>query len=87
MGFNDEEREAYENHLKWLRIESNTIKKSEQKGREEGIEIGIEKGKIEGEQIGIEKVAKALLTQGVSLKVIAASTGLSIQEIEKIDSV
>ncbi len=59
MGFNDEEREAYENHLKWLRIESNTLKKSEQKGREEGIEIGIEKGKIEGEQIGIEKGKRA----------------------------
>ncbi len=45
MGFNDEEREAYENHLKWLKIESNTLKKSEQKDREEGIEKGIKKGK------------------------------------------
>lgn len=30
------EREAYEDHLKWLRIEANTLKKAEEKGREEG---------------------------------------------------
>ncbi len=77
MGFNPEEREAYENHLKWLRIESNTLKKSEQKGREEGIEIGIHKGKVE--------VAKSLLELGFSLEVIAKSTGLSILEIEQLD--
>ena len=29
MNFNDEERELYEDHLKWLRIEANTLKKAE----------------------------------------------------------
>jgi predicted transposase/invertase (TIGR01784 family) len=33
MNFSDEEREAYEDHLKWLRIETNTLKNYEQKGR------------------------------------------------------
>ncbi|WP_342267729.1 Rpn family recombination-promoting nuclease/putative transposase [Candidatus Tisiphia endosymbiont of Empis tessellata] len=37
MNFTDEEREAYEDHLKWLRIEANTLKKQLEKGREEGI--------------------------------------------------
>lgn len=37
MNFTDEEREAYEDHLKWLRIEANTLKKQLEKGRVEGI--------------------------------------------------
>lgn len=40
MNFNSAEREEYEAHLKWMRIEVNTIKKAvneaEKKGREEG---------------------------------------------------
>lgn len=35
MNFTDEERQAYEDHLKWLRIEANTLKKQLEKGREE----------------------------------------------------
>ena len=46
MNFTPEEREAYEGHLKWLRIEANTLKKAEQKGMEKGIEKGIEKEKM-----------------------------------------
>lgn len=37
MNFTDEERETYEDHLKWLRIEANTLKKQLEKGREESI--------------------------------------------------
>jgi predicted transposase/invertase (TIGR01784 family) len=40
MNFNDEEKEAYDDHLKWLRIETNTLKNYEQKGIEKGIETG-----------------------------------------------
>ena len=36
MNFNEEEREAYESHLKWLRLEASTLKKFENKAREEG---------------------------------------------------
>ncbi|WP_341823142.1 hypothetical protein [Wolbachia endosymbiont (group A) of Clivina fossor] len=46
----------------------------------EGIQIGHEKGKIEGK---IE-VAKNLLKAGVSVNLIAESTGLSIDEIEQL---
>jgi hypothetical protein len=44
MNFTPEEREAYEDHLKWLRIEANTLRKYENKGREEGIQQGIQQG-------------------------------------------
>lgn len=55
MNFTEAEREEYEDHLKWLRIQTNTVKKYEQKGMEKGLQEGIEKGREEGLQKGIEK--------------------------------
>ncbi|WP_341747722.1 Rpn family recombination-promoting nuclease/putative transposase [Candidatus Tisiphia endosymbiont of Dascillus cervinus] len=56
MNFTDEEREAYEDHLKWLRIEANTLKKQLEKGREEGI-IAIAKEMLLNNE-PIEKIIK-----------------------------
>jgi predicted transposase/invertase (TIGR01784 family) len=39
MNFNVAEREAYEEHLKWMRVEASALKKYEEKGRAEGIEM------------------------------------------------
>lgn len=36
MNFTAEERDAYEDHLKWLRIEANTLKKYEAQARARG---------------------------------------------------
>ena len=74
LSFSQEERELYEDHLKWLRIEANTLKKTaaealaegisigEASGIEKGIEKGISIGKQEGisigEASGIEKGIK-----------------------------
>jgi predicted transposase/invertase (TIGR01784 family) len=55
MNFGSNERELYEDHLKWLRIEANTLKKYEAKGFEEGMEKGVEKGREEGMEVGMEK--------------------------------
>lgn len=41
MNFNVAEREAYEDHLKWMRLEASALKKYEEKGRAEGIELMI----------------------------------------------
>jgi predicted transposase/invertase (TIGR01784 family) len=58
MNFNEEERDFYEDHLKWLRMETNSLKKAEEKGEERGIEkgidIGIEIGEARGREEGIE---------------------------------
>ena len=99
MNFTEEERDAYEDHLKWLRIEANTLKKAEAKGiergreegREEGLVEGIEKGREEGLVEGIERgkleekmqIAKILVEQGFAIEIIAKSTGLSKEEIER----
>ncbi|MFU7503200.1 MAG: Rpn family recombination-promoting nuclease/putative transposase [Candidatus Tisiphia sp.] len=68
MNFTDEEREAYEDHLKWLRIKANTLKKQ------------LEKGRVE-ERIAI---ARKLLKENMTSEHIANITSLSIEEINKL---
>ncbi|MDG7052379.1 MAG: transposase, partial [Wolbachia endosymbiont of Alcedoecus sp.] len=61
-------------------------------GRQEGIQIGEEKGRQEGIQIGHQKgraegkieVAKNLLKAGVSVDIIAQTTGLPRAEIARL---
>ncbi len=89
MSFGDEEREAYEGHLKWLRIEANTLKKYEtkgfsegwDKGKTEGIAEGKAEGKAEGAKHAAIQIAQNLLSQGMSIQQVQAVTGLSAQDI------
>lgn len=82
MNFTPIEREAYEEHLKWFRIEASTLKKAEAKAREEGIEIG--------ETIGEEKkaieMARKMLAKARPIKEIIEFTGLTLEQIEKLKS-
>ena len=84
MNFSDEEREAYEDHLKWLRIEANSLKKAEEKGIEKGIEQGIEQGIEKGREQEKLNIACALLKQALSLEKISEVTGLSIQDLNSL---
>ncbi|MFP3012143.1 MAG: Rpn family recombination-promoting nuclease/putative transposase [Rickettsia sp.] len=81
MNFTSEERDAYEDHLKWLRIEANTLKKYEAqarvRGKVEGIQIGKTEEKIE--------IAKNLKRANVSITIISESTGLTKKQIEELD--
>ena len=76
MNFSSEERELYDDHLKWLMIEANTLKKAENKAREEGIAIG--------ETRGIEKVAISMLKQKIDDSLIQSVTGFSQDELNKL---
>jgi predicted transposase/invertase (TIGR01784 family) len=78
MNFTAEEREAYEDHLKWLMIEANTLKKYEQKGREEG--------KAEGREEGKAELIELMFAKGKTIEEIIEFTGLPITEIEKLKS-
>ncbi|RYE13703.1 MAG: Rpn family recombination-promoting nuclease/putative transposase [Sphingobacteriaceae bacterium] len=62
LNFNEQERDAYEDRLKWLRMEANTLKKYEAKAREEGMAIG--------EKRGIEKTALKMLQQGLNIDLV-----------------
>lgn len=74
MNFDDDEREAYEEHLKWLRIEANTIKKYEAKGFAEG--------KIEGKIEEKKEIARALIADGMALEKICKITGLDLETVK-----
>ena len=76
MNFNDEERDFYEDHLKWMMIEASTVKKAEEKAEargkaEENIRVKIE-------------IAKNLLSQNIDINTISTATGLSVKEIIKL---
>jgi predicted transposase/invertase (TIGR01784 family) len=68
MNFTKEEREAYEDHLKWLRIEANSLKKAEGKGRKEE--------KLE--------IARNMLNESLPIEKIAALTGLTEKEVKNL---
>jgi predicted transposase/invertase (TIGR01784 family) len=70
--FTPKEREAYEESLKYYRDIKNVVDRS----RAEGLQEGMEKRNIE--------IAKELKKNGVSIEIIAQSTGLSFEDIEKL---
>ena len=76
MNFSSTERDAYEDHLKWLRIEVNTLKKAEVKGVEKGREEGREERNIE--------VAIKMLKQNLDDSLISSVTGLSNEQLLKL---
>ena len=78
MNFDCEEREAYEERLKWFRVEANTLRKYEEKGFEKGVEKGREEGRKE-ERL---KIARTLKEKGLDWELISAATGLSVEVLK-----
>jgi predicted transposase/invertase (TIGR01784 family) len=74
MNFSEEERNFYEDHLKWLRVETNSLKKM----RAEGLAEGKNKKAIE--------IAVKMLSKGKNIEEIIDFTGLSVAEINKLKS-
>ena len=54
------------------------------KGMAKGLAKGLAEGRKEGEASAFHKVAKALLSKGVPLNIVEASTGLSAAELQKL---
>ena len=77
MNFSDEERDFYEDHLKWMMIEASTIKKAEEKAEA--------RGKAEGKaERGIE-ITRRMLLKGKNIEEIMDITDLSVEEIKEIE--
>ncbi|MEZ4956843.1 MAG: Rpn family recombination-promoting nuclease/putative transposase [Saprospiraceae bacterium] len=74
--FTPQEREAYEESLKYYRDLKNVVDTSHEEGVEEGIEKGIEKEKY--------AISKILKEKGMPYSEISEITGLSIDEIKKL---
>jgi len=84
MNFTPEEREAYEDHLKWLRIEANTIRNYEQRGEVRGRAEGRAEGKAEGEKEKAMFIAKKMLSRNKSIEEIMEFTELNAEEIKSL---
>lgn len=92
--FSPEERDAYEDSLKYYRDLKNVIDTAWEEGKEEGFEEGLErgreegleKGREEGEQMGIKmgkiEIARKLLSQGMSREQVQEMTGLDEEEMK-----
>ena len=72
MSFDEEEREIYEGHLKWLRVEANTLKKFEAKG------FG------EGDNFRVRKTVLNMHKMGIDIDTISKAMELTCEEVEKI---
>ena len=82
--------------MTWEMLKQDTYDSGFSAGRNEGIAIGEERGRNDGIAIGEERgislgehkkaveTAKVLKSAGVSINLIIDSTGLSIEEIEKL---
>ncbi len=84
MNFSDAEKEGYDDHLKWLRIQTNTIKKYEQQARDEGKAEGIVEGIVEGRTEEKHDMVKKMIQRGITTDVISEITGLTCSEIGAI---
>jgi len=91
-GFNQNELAYYDKYWDSIRIERSSLdEKFEEgrvEGRVEGEQIGIAKGEqigiAKGEQITKEKIARDLLMAGISIDIIANTTGLTIEQIKTL---
>ena len=85
---NMEQYEQYKKSLvQYLEVKNvfdTAFEEGEKVGLEKGERVGIEKGIEQGIEKGIEKVAKALKEQNIAIEIIAESTGLSYEAIERI---
>lgn len=98
MSNDDTQRELYEIRAKTLKDKISALNEAERKGikkgRQEGIKEGLQKGIQEGLQKGIQEgekskaieIAKSLINIGLDKETISKSTGLDLNEIEKLMS-
>ena len=93
-GLDDEDKKNYINNMQTARDTYNQLEYAKKKGREEGLQAGIEKGReegrMEGREEGIEKrsreIAVNLLRINLPIQTICEATGLSAEEITKLQS-
>ena len=80
-----EEQEKYDNSMMVMWDNYAVYKHAVEKGFKKGMEKGMEKGIEKGEKKRNKEIALNLLAYNTPIDVIAKSTGLSIEEIKKLE--
>lgn len=87
--FNPQELKMYEDSMNAYRDIINAIRTAEKKkfaeGEAEGMAKGMAKGRAEGRAEGLADVAKAMLEKHMDIGMIAELTGMSADEIQKLE--
>ncbi len=87
--FNPQELKMYEDSVNAYRDIINAIRTAEKKkfaeGEAEGMAKGMAKGRAEGRAEGLADVAKAMLEKHMDIGMIAEFTGMSADEIQKLE--
>ena len=77
-GLDDEDKKNYINNMQTARDTYNQLEYAKKKGREEGLEKGLKQGRRE--------IAVNLLRINLPVQTICEATGLSAEEITKLQS-
>ena len=85
-GLDDEDKKNYINNMQTARDTYNQLEYAKKKGREEGLQAGIEKGREEGIEKRSREIAVNLLRINLPVQTICEATGLSAEEITKLQS-
>ena len=82
------ERNIYDSYIMESMKGRDYLVSAEERGRGEGIQIGKEEGiqigKEEGAQLAKIEMAKKMLSLNIALEIVAETTGISMQELEKL---
>ena len=77
-------RQMYETDIKTRLVNDLNTAENIEKGIKKGLEKGLKKGKEEGKKEEKIDIAKNMLKLNVDVNIISQSTGLSIEEIDKL---
>ncbi|MGE5343209.1 MAG: Rpn family recombination-promoting nuclease/putative transposase, partial [Candidatus Omnitrophota bacterium] len=86
MKLSDKERKAYEAYLEDMRYEASMFESSYKVGELKGIEKGVEIGMEKGSKDKAIEMARESLKEGLAVELVSKLTGLSIEDINKIES-
>lgn len=71
--FTPEQMSSYEDSLKYYRDLKNSL------------DTACDEGKTEGEKSAAERIARELLSKGIAMEVVITTTGLTAEDIERIE--
>jgi predicted transposase/invertase (TIGR01784 family) len=80
------ELSLYESYWDQVSREKTLLSGNYAKGLAEGEAKGKAEGKAEGEELATHRIAINMLTQGVSIEIVVRSTGLTREDVEKIQA-
>lgn len=92
VAYEEKDMDVYKEANIWAQRLDDATEKGKKEGIEKGIQIGEERGREEGKEEGREEgrkaekieVAKNLLKVGISIDIIAETTGLTIDELKQL---